>query len=321
MATVPTKPEDMSGFTGRVITLVVFVVPTILTALVGLIFGNGYTASGFAILWLAVITAASLKFQRKRTFSVVERFGYFWDVKFAGVRLVIPFIDTPVDDDDFLQKQVQLFLAEDGKTSIEIDFIGASAPIDAAAWYQIANPVDVDQGNWPAVREQILKYVYRVRSEERANRVAEIFQGVFRPLLEKVELKKAQKKMLDIARDATTAAGPALAEIGVYPFPEKGIIVRDIALPQEVIELRQRELRGQVDAIEAINRARAYSEPIINMRKQLVAGNITLTDQELTELYLKQKGLETVKGAPMTFVSPDLGAVLKTLMGNLTTKQ
>jgi hypothetical protein len=239
---------------------------------------------------------------------VVERFGLFWDVKFAGPRILIPWVDNPVMTDDFLQKEVELF------KGIDIDFIGGSAPIVASAWYQVGNPADLDLGTREArdrIREQVLKYTYRVQADARASRVAKIFQGAFRTLLEQVDIPTAQKDMEKLATDGTAAARPALAEIGVYPFPEKGIIVEDIALPKELVAFREQQTKGQADAAEAINRSRSFWEPLAKMKEELEKQGITMTSEELRAFYMSQKGLEALAGtkANITFVSPDIKGV------------
>ncbi len=319
------KPEDMSRKVGRVITLVAFGLPLLALAILGFSIGNGYTAGGFVSLWLGVFVFASLRFRRKKTFMVVERFGYFWDVKFAGPRILIPWIDNPILADDFLQKQVKLF--QGAKEPISIDFIGGSAPIDASGWYQIANPGDTESGNLKEVREQVLKYTYRVKVDERASRVAEIFQGAFRTFLEQRTIPDAQKEMEGLAAQGADAAREALAEIGVYAFPKKGIIVRDIDLPPVLIELRERETRGIADAQEAINRSRSYWEPLVEMKKGMAkasAGALKMSDKDIKHLFLAQKGFETLQktGSNVSLVAGDIDGVLKTItVGSVTTQK
>lgn len=318
-----TKPEDMSGEVGHAITLAAFFVPLLLVMILGLAVGNSNTAFGFAIIWSGVFIGATLRFVRKRTFFVVERFGYFWRVKYAGPRVFIPWIDNVIMRDDFLQKSVELYQGEDQ----EIDFADASTPIHAAAWYQIGNPEDIEIGDFDAVTEQVQKYTYRVRAEERQSRVAEIFQSVFRVFLESKRLTEAQAEMENLAQSAidggtAVLGGPpilgarvALAEIGVYPFPGKGIMVRDIDLPQEISNYRSQQMRGQAEAQERVNRSRAYWEPLTQMKEGLDQGGMHLTDEQVLQLFMTQRGLETVQatGANISFVSPDMDAVLKTI--------
>ncbi|HVM58905.1 MAG TPA: hypothetical protein VMT80_01055 [Candidatus Paceibacterota bacterium] len=311
-------PEDLSSIAGLIIDLLVFLGPTALLGGLGLMFGNAYSAVGLAILWPGLVLAASLRFRRKRTFLVVERFGFFWDIKFAGPRLVIPWIDNIVLEEDFLQKQVPLFNMSAGQANpVEIDFIGASTPVYARAWYQIGDPDDLDGGRWDKVRDQVLKYTYRVKAEERDSRVAEIFENQFRPRLEVKTLLQAQAEMNQIAADSVNDARGSLAQLGVYPFPGKGITVKDLDLPQILIELRERELRGEADAKEAINRSRSYWEPVRQMKDGLAQGPnpIMLTDEQAINLFLAQKGFETLQktGSNVSLVSADIGGTLKTI--------
>jgi regulator of protease activity HflC (stomatin/prohibitin superfamily) len=309
-----TKPEDLSLFWGHVITVLAYSLPLAILFAIGFSVGNIYTALAFAIIWSGLFLATSVRIVRKRTFIVIERFGYFWKTKYAGLRIIIPWIDIPILRDDFLQKQVKLFLREG--SPIEIDFVDGSAPIDVSAWYQIANPDDVETGNWPEVEKQILKYTYRIRANERPSRVAEVFQGAFRTFLEGAKkIQEVQPEMENIARDGTNAAKNALAEMGVYPFPEKGIIVRDIALPQAIIEFREQQLRGEADAKEAVNRSRSYWEPLAQMKEGLAKAGIRMDDDQLLRLFTMRVGLETIQNtkANISFVSPDIDSVLKTI--------
>lgn len=303
------KPEDMRRVVGNMITLTALCLPIVILTILGTILGNSYTVVAFVTLWTGLFFALSLRFVRKRTFVVVERFGYFWDVKFAGPRLMIPWIDNEVMSDDFLQKSVELF------KNIKIDFIGGSAPVLADAWYQIGNPVDIEKGDIDVVREQVLKYTYRVRAEDRAARIADIFQGAFRTFLEQLDIPSAQKKMEGLATKGTNASRKALGGIGVYPFPEKGIIVRDIVLPEEIVKFREQVLRGEMDAREAIERSRSYWQPLMEMKNGLEKGGVLMTPEEIKHLFLTQKGFETLQktGSNVSLVASDIDSVVKTI--------
>src|SRR3989344_3983542 len=311
----PKKPEDMGLWVGRLITAVAFLVPALVLALLGLWIGNENTAGGLVVIWLGSLFAASIQVQQKRTFTVVERFGKLWDVKFAGFRLIIPYIDNKILRENFLQKSVVLF------KDIAIDFIGGSAPILADGWYQIANPDDLDDGSDAAmerVKEQVLKYTYRVRAANRAARVAVIFQGAFRTFLEHVDIATAQEKMEELATDGTDAAQEALKEIGVYPFPKKGIIVQDIVLPEAITKLREQVLRGEMDAKEAVARAQVYWQPLTEMKKGFSsagAGKMDFADDVLLRLFLAQKGFETLPKIPahVSLIAKDIDGIQKVI--------
>ena len=307
-----TKPEDMDSLTGHLISTAVFLVPALVLALFGLWIGNWNTAGGLAILWIGFLFAVSVRIQQKRTFTVVERFGKLWDVKFAGFRLIIPYIDNQILRENFLQKSVPLF------KDIAIDFKGGSAPILADGWYQIGNPADIDNGSMELVRGQVLKYTYSVQAKDRAARVADIFQGAFRTFLEQNDIATAQKDMESLAAEGTKAAQTALAEIGVYPFPEKGIIVRDIVLPEAITKLREQVLRGEMDAQEAVARAQVYWQPLVEMKKGFSsagAGKMDFTDDVLLRLFLAQKGFETLPKIPahVSLIAKDIDGIQKVI--------
>lgn len=304
------KPEDMSVTVGHLISAAAFLVPAFALALFGWLLGNGNTAIGLAMLWIGGLFAASIRIQQKRTFTVVERFGKLWDVKFAGFRLIIPYIDNPILYETFLQKSVALF------KNVAIDFKGGSAPILADGWYQIGDPASIDNGRMDLVREDVLKYTYRVRAEDRAARVANIFQGAFRTLLEQNDIETAQKDMEKLATEGTAAAQAALAEIGVHPFPGKGIIVADIILPDAIITLREQVLRGEMDAKEATARAQVYWKPLTEMKKGFAAagnGAMELRDEQILQLYLTQRSLDVLPKIPahVTLIAPDINGIQK----------
>ena len=301
--------ETLSKKKGLAVTLLSFVVPSIVSLAIGFLVGNIYTALSFVTISTGLFFGVSLRFVRKRTFLVVERFGYFWDIKFAGPRLIIPWIDNIVLEENFLQKSVELF------KDISIDFIGGSAPILSDGWYQIGNPTDIDADNWNAVKDNVLKYTYRVRAEDRAARIADIFQGAFRTFLEQLNIPDAQKQMEALAMAGTEAARGALEEIGVYPFPGKGIIVRDIVLPPVIITLREQVLRGEMDAQEAVNRARMYWAPLTEMKKGMDAAGMKMSDDEIRQLFLAQKGFETLQktGSNVSLIGSDIDNVQKVI--------
>jgi regulator of protease activity HflC (stomatin/prohibitin superfamily) len=310
------KPEELSPEKGHLITVGAFVLPLIVLLIVGLVVGNLYTSLAFAIAWTGLFVASSVRFVRKKTCLVVERFGYLWDVKFAGPRLMIPWIDTVVspDDIDFLQKSVKLFAGK------QIDFRGGTAAVDTSAWYQIGDPGAISAGDMDALREQVVKYVYTIRDAEKSARIAEIFEGSFRPYLEIRTIEEVQAEAEDIAKKAVfgevDASGVvvregaivALEEIGVYPFPGKCIILSDIILSPEIVGFRQQQAKGEADAKQQVAQARALWQPLTEMKKGLAQagpGAMQMSDEALAQFYLAQKGFETLQntGANVTLVA------------------
>jgi regulator of protease activity HflC (stomatin/prohibitin superfamily) len=302
------KPEELSPEKGHLITVGAFALPFVILIIAGLVVGNLYTSLAFAIAWTGLFTASSIRFVRKKTCLVVERFGYLWDVKFAGPRFMVPWIDTEVSEIDFLQKSVKLFAGK------QIDFVGGSSAVDASAWYQIGDPADIDAGNVDALREQVVKYVYTIRDAEKPARIAEIFEGSFRPYLEIRTIEEVQAEAEDLARRAVfgeagrEGATVALKEIGVYPFPGKCIILSDIILSSEIVGFRQQQAKGEADAKQQVAQARALWQPLSEMKKGLAQagpGAMQMSDEALAQFYLAQKGFETLQktGANVTLVA------------------
>lgn len=325
-------PEDMSRLVGHLITLLAFALPLTLVSAVGMGLGNEYTAIGLAAIWCGIFVVSTLRFQRKRTFLVMERFGLFWDVKFAGPRMLIPWIDHQILEDHLLQKAVRLFVGADGTPTI-IDCVGGSITVVAEAWYQIADPEAVESGDYDSVRKQIQLYAYRIRADELDKRVAQLFEHSFRDVLEVRQIYDVQANMAKLVELAITGVRPSLAEIGIYPFPGRGITVSDIILSKELIGFREQQTRGQAAAEEAAQAARGIYEPILRMKQGLKSGavgatgdqpgeGLELTDEQVLDTYLKLKGLETVKGSNITLVASDMDKVLKTVsIGSTSTKQ
>lgn len=328
--------EDMQPEIGHAITAAAFLLPALAFAAIGYVLGTAWTAAAFATLWIGLLFSVSLKIRRKRTFLVIERFGKFWKVVYAGFAIVIPFIDNIILDDVLVQKSVQLFRNEPAKEGgsekpsvIEIDFVDGSAPIDASAWYQVGNPSDIENGNFDQVTEDVLKYTYLVTADERAPRVAEIFQGAFRVSLESVKISDAQKNMETLAKEGTEDAKDALKAIGVYPFPSKGIIVRDIDLPEALVDIRENALRGEMQSQEAVNASRGLWEPVLHMKAGLARGvpqsgaapaipGVDMTMNDIIDLFKFQKSIEAIgKVGKLDIVSSDVGNALKVIsVGN-----
>lgn len=311
------KPEEMSPLTGHTITTLAFMLPAAALGLLGHLIGNQYTAGGLMVLWFGILFALSIRFIRKRTFLVVERFGYFWDVKFAGPCMIIPFVDSIVLEENFLQKSVKLF------EGITIDFTDGSAPVDAVAWFQIGNPKDIDDGNFEEVTEQVLRYTYRVKATEREARAKDIFEGAFRALLEAKKLAEVEKEVEELAESSLVSAKVTLTEIGIFPFPGKGIIVSDIVLPAAIIGLREEILRGAAEAQAQQNKSATYWQVIASIKKGLEASGFQITDDEVIEIYLQQIALETLQktGSKLSFVASNISEVMRSMTTIGTTSQ
>ena len=312
--------DRMDPLLGHSIGVAVFWLPALILFLIGAAIGNWNTAFGFGLIWPGVLAWFSFKIRRVRTFFLVERFGLFWKIQFAGLRLAIPFVDKIVFEDDFLQKKVTLFTTneQDGKiTRKAIDFTDGSSPVDIEAWYQIGNPDDVDSGNKANLTRQIFAYVYRVKDDERDPRIKSIIEGALRPRLQKLSIQDVQTDGGDISPaakavvDETAAQTEAdLETIGVHFTRAKSIIINDIDLPPDIIKYREQKLKGLAIAQEVAAASAQYVDPIIEIKKRLHTANISLDDSEIVKLYMQQKGLETVKGSKTTFVAKDLQGML-----------
>ena len=290
----------------------VFLVPGLAAFVLGLGLGNlGGFGPGlgtvFMCIWWSIVLASGIRIVRQQEFLLIERFGRYHDVKFVGIRFLLlsGVIDHVHFRDSFAAKEIDLY---EDEGSNEIDFQDGSAPIDASAWYTIGNPAFYGTGS-DLLKVQIRNYVYQVGN--RLKRIAQIFEGALKPKLESLTLAQAKSNAGDVAaKDAAAEAAKDFTAMGVFPRAEKPIIVHDIDLPEEIQKLNELQLKGEMEATEAVNRSRGYFEPV-----KVIAKELGITNQEAMAYLLDNKGLEVVSqtGANISFVSPDTGGVLKTL--------
>ncbi len=306
-----TQPENMSPWVGYSLTMAMFVVPAILLGVICLRYGNGNTAIAAVILWLGFLTSRSLRIVRKSTFWVVERYGKFWTVKFAGLTLVIPLLDSVVFRGSFQQQSIDLYVLPDGKRS-HIDFPDGSSPIIATGWYQVGDPKALEKGARRQLTAHIIRYVYRMDASKIVPFVTDVFQSIFRSELERHPTGVAQNRLPELIEAALVGIRAVLAEIGMYG---NTILSSGLDLTDAQRAYRDQEIRGLAHAKEMIGRAPSYYEPLLAMIERYKKAGISLSPQEILKLFLDQKALESLErmGANVTFVAPGIDGILKTL--------
>jgi hypothetical protein len=279
-------------------------------------FGLG---SAFALAWIGIFYSMAL-FRgslHKQEFMVVERLMKFQSVKFAGLNLAFPFIDHVRFRSTFLGKDVELFMDDnDPGKRVEINFKeGSSAPIDASAWYQIANPEDIRNGRRSNIINDVLKYVYTLNEGDTEERVAEIFEGAFRPRLQALTIDEAQKDLKKTIETAVEDAKQDLADLGVYVSHGTGIIVRDIEIPQGILELRELELKGKKRAAEIAETSKGYWRSIQEIIDGAKASSEDISVEKAQEIFERQRAFDVIQqtGSNVTFIAPDMDGIVKTI--------
>lgn len=318
--------ERMSLGTGRLWAGLVIGLTALIAGglgvLIGIPFGESsglgiaFAIAGVGILYGAALYRGSV---RPNEFIVVERMMRFWDVKFQGLHFAFPLIDRVRENDDFFAKDVELFvIGGDPKTRVEIDFMDGSAPVAASAWYQIGDPEAIRANNWARLREDVLKWTYMVLEDEREERITEIFEGALRPILQSKNIAEASTGSAQASNDSTESAKVGLKAFGVYPVAGKGVIIRDIELPQALVTLRELELEGQKRALQMKAASSGYwssIQEIIDAAKK-ADPPINLSPDKAQEIFERQIALGVIKDAKanITFISPDIDAVTRAII-------
>ncbi len=321
--TTKVRHDTMDPDIGHLWAVAAVVISTLLAfligALIGLAFEQFWALGGaFAMAWIGAFYGAALYrgSVRKQEFIVIERMLKFWEVKFSGFHLAFPFIDRVRLRESFLAKDVELYVDDnDPEKRVEIDFTDASAPVNASAWYQIANPEDIRTGNEANMIKDILRYTYTVEEKDREERICEIFEGALRPKLQQQTIDEAQQKASTIIDTASRNVGNDLAELGVYATKGKSIIIRDIEIPKEILELRELELKGKKRAAEIANTSQGYWKSIQEIIDGAKAGGATITVNKAQQIFERQRAFDVIQqtGSNVTFVAPSMEGVMKTI--------
>jgi hypothetical protein len=264
------------------------------------------------LIWTACFVSIGIRLAGTQEFFVVERLGSYFGMKKRGINfMVLPgIIDQVKSHGTFAAQEIELYTDE---ASNEIDFTDASAPIDASAWFHIADPDAVLHGRWGEVREQVYCYTYSVGNAPK--RIAQLFEGALSPILQSKTIGEAQKNGTEDGKHAADIAAPGLVEIGVFPRKQQPIIIHDIEVPPKIIELRNERLEGEVHAERMKREASGYSGSIVGVARDLGLDLANREDRaEAREIVLTQKALDTVAktGSNVTFVSPGVTGMLGT---------
>lgn len=309
-------PPVMPKAVGRLLDIAWFVVPAGLAASFGLQIGNEYTAIAAVIFWFNVFFALNYAEIEDMSYVVINCLGRHRTVKFGGPCFILRGLHRILRLGDLRMHSMELFVGADGKRT-DMDFQDGSAPIAAKAWWQAASPEAVARRDWKTVRDQIVRFVYRLSEEERLTFTQEVFQSVLRSVLEPNSMRGAQDNAMNLTREATEIIRGILEEVGVFPASATSITLSGLALTEEQRRMRQEGMRGKAEADRAINQAPAYIEPLVAMLKRCQELGLDLNDS--TRTFLTQKLIEALpelKGS-INLVGNDFGRIIGMLqLGN-----
>ncbi len=290
----------------------------------------GFTLCGLAI-WATIYIAWGLRIVRENNFLIIERFGSYYRTKSVRRKkadsgltiLCLPgLVDQtpdPVADWDYLYHRLDIYA---GATGQEIDFKDGSAAVKIQVWYKVNDePEDASQVHGSAYR-----FVYTVDYPKA--RIREIIESAVRLILQRYTVDEAQNTLIKIAKEIreNEMVANSLANMEVVLEPNEGVVITDIVLPEEIKQFRRQAIQGRKDAERTVARGQGYIDTILAIQKaaSLISqetGGRQISFEEARHIFETQRGLEVIEqtGANVTFVSPNLGEVVKTL--NLNEKK
>ena len=305
----------------------VIIIGSIGAALAGYLLGKQepfLMAGCLTILWLAVYTAVGLRIPRKKEFLVIERLGKFYRIAHRGPTvLCLPgLIDRIAKKDNLKLKRLDLYKDEPGN---KIDYKDGSAATTIQGWWRISGYdseekelKEFDEENGEdriKINKDIFLFTYAVENPE--GRIEEVLDAFARPLLQKMTIDEANIKKNKVSTTTLANKGvkKAMRAMGVCLDPNKGVLITDIALPDEIVKLRELKMEGVKDAERAKARGTGYAQAINAIVEEAKNAGQEISFQDAQGIFERQRGLETVAdtGANISFVASDIGGVMKTL--------
>lgn len=288
-----------------------FVIPSIANLFIEVPPSYFSGAMAGVIIWTSVLIGIGIRINTEQEFTVIERLGRFKRMKPRGMYLLwLPgLLDKIRCKDTFQAREVPLYEGPDNL----IDFTDASSPIEASAWYHIANPADVQKKDWKRVQAQVTRWVYT--ADEPETLLASILEGNLRPLLQAHSTDSAQLECESCADQAVEESRDALEHIGAYPRPVQAIVIKDIKLPADVEELRQLRLEGQAKAQREENESKGLAAAIRAIQRAAREGEngTEISWAEAQGIYERQQTREMIQGtgSNITLVAPNVDGVFK----------
>jgi len=280
------------------------------------------------LLWLLLQASFGYRVLSAKQYMVVERLGRFQKVYLAGPHVLLwpGFIDKIKNGIGSLQAQERFLYSEydEQKKLPMIDFQDGSAHITVVVRFTVGERKFIDNiGDEEARRNlvsDILRFTYVDSKPE--DRILDIFDAALRPLLEETTLDKAQKERDSLSKSAAEraqnlltsieegSARSAMIDIGAHVTADKGLLITDFNVPQEIQKERRQRLEG-------VTRGESYALGIEAVQKGL-----GVTPEEAREIFETQRGLETMEktGGNVTIFGPTVSEIVKSLLGSRANK-
>ncbi|HDZ85456.1 MAG TPA: hypothetical protein ENH35_02850 [Candidatus Moranbacteria bacterium] len=290
---------------------IVFLGGSLLFVILGSIIGHifEYASEGAVsglILWSSIYIALGIDIVPQKMSRVYERFGKPVKINRAGPHLTClkGIIDKLAVEVSHQYHVTNLFTGKEGDPSPKIDFAeGTTAKICAETWWRVEDTID-----------SILRFAYEVSDPE--GFIRQQFDTLIRPHLQKHSADEAQLQKNEIASKIIEELSPRIAELtGIELEPIKGLLIRDIELPEKVVNQRFKRLEGTTEAEKDIHRGKGYINAILAIKEAAKKDGTDIDLGQAQRIFERQRGLETIEktGANVTFISPGIGGVLKTL--------
>lgn len=262
-----------------------------------------------AFTWVAIYCYLGFKIVDNQDYAVIERFGEFNRIIHSGPRILCfpGLIDKEAYQGSLRYQEMPLFKDEPG---YKVDFKDGSTSIEMRAFYRIG-PYEED--NVEQVNEAIYRFTYSMEDEQAVKeRIEEVLESSVIPRLQQLSIGDAlvQKDTIagEVVRDQHVI--DALTAVGVELSPLKGLIIPDIALPEEILRQRMKKLEGEAEADKQSAQGHGYARTI-----KAIMEDLGISFNEARSVYENQRGLETLAAvqANVSFVAPDIKGVQKTM--------
>lgn len=300
--------DGMSKPLGIMIAVLAFVGTTIIVAMITYLTSLSADAAIIAsFLWIGIYGGWNIRIVGQQDWQVVERFGQFYAVKFAGFRLycMLGLIDRIVKSGNFRMKTKDLFANSKGEKE-EVDFKDDSAPIVASIQFRVGEP---NQKSTEKLEEAVRKYVYSSEGEPEIVLV-KIAEDLLRPKLQKETFDDAQEKRGTIANGSKDEISAGIEPFGLYLWTGTSVLIEDIILSSSTKELRQKRLRGQTTAEEMTKAAAG-----IHLGIKAIAESLGIDNQAAAKIWQQQQTTDMFKqtGSNITIIADSGDGVVKTM--------
>jgi len=309
---------------------IIFAITSVMIAIILFFFGGVYLSLfGIVLMWGGYFGWGFTLIGQNEA-AVSERLGKFRKVLLPGWHILLfPGVVDRLTESlnrrntriPILQNfNVPIFRTEEGAMNGElVDFKDDSATVTADIWVRIGYPDwKSPEDNKPGIIEAVKRYVYAATdAKARAHAMA---NEALRPVLQSMKVDDALKKKGDIAfTDSDEAVMDTdLQEMGLWLVAgEKKLTINDIALSPNTIQLRQKILEAEKEAVARKTNAlgiRLAAEIIAKGEKGKATGQDAVSIEEALLVQQRLAAFKVMDGAKLTMVYPTIGAATSALL-------